>query len=432
MRARGRQRQEFWIFYLGLTKQPEQRKRLIVDKNFVSFLLLAAVILVSSRLVTVWLNPQPEVANNPEAAVVQPDDDRPDGGQPVGNQPDDANQANDNPADDVQAEVNAGDPIEQKGQDEIDTPPVAPGQTWTTVGSLARTSPYKMAVWFNSRGGTIECVALNDGWYDLYDRSGYLGYLALSDEGGCRVNAVADGTPAALAKSATPAIQGGIQAGDIITRLNGAEVANKEQLRDELKKTRFGQTAEVVVRRAGKEITFSVNLVRRPLEVIRPERQFDDKAVSPTNPLHPLSYLTSLSRLGDRTLQFGETELKGLPSLRDENWAVKEIDDAKGPGVEFSFVIPADTAPELEDDLIIYKRYRLARDPKTEKEGNEPRLYHLTLELEFVYKGDKPLPLAYQQAGPTGLPLEGWWYTFKTHPRSFGGAGRSRHRRACL
>ena len=31
--------------------------------------------------------------------------------------------------------------------------------------------------------------------------------------------------------------------------------------------------------------------------------------------------------------------------------------------------------------------------------------------------------MAYRLDGPTGLPLEGWWYTYKTHPTQFGGAG---------
>ncbi len=383
-----------------------------MEKRFVSFLLLAAAILVTSQLVVLWLSPPPEVVDKPDAAEVQPE------GQQVGD-PEPNEQAEVEPPDDAQAEPPRD--TEPRDDAEIEAFPVDSQQTWMTVGSLDRTSPYKMAVWFNSRGATVQCIALNDQWYHLYDRAGYLGYMALTDEDeGCRVNAVAHGSPAALAKSATPGIAAGLKSGDIITQVNGQSISRKIDVRQELVKTRRGDIAKVTVQRGGTEIVFTANLVRRPLEVIQTEPDI------PTleEPLHPMSYLTSLHQIGERRLNFGETELKGLPSLRDENWAAKAIDDERGPGIEFSYVIPAGTVPELVGDLIIYKRFRLARAPAQVKEGEkEPRLYHLTLELEFVYKGDKPLQLAYQQDGPTGLPLEGWWYTFKTHPTKFGGAG---------
>ena len=65
-----------------------------------------------------------------------------------------------------------------------------------------------MVVWFNSRGAAIECIALNSPRFsDLDDKSGYLGYLALTDEKeGCRINAVGAGTPAATAVPQSPRV----------------------------------------------------------------------------------------------------------------------------------------------------------------------------------------------------------------------------------
>ena len=35
----------------------------------------------------------------------------------------------------------------------------------------------------------------------------------------------------------------------------------------------------------------------------------------------------------------------------------------------------------------------------------------------------EPQTVAYRLLGPTGLPLEGWWYSIKLHPEMFKGAG---------
>ena len=137
-----------------------------------------------------------------------------------------------------------------------------------------------MLVWLNSRGAAIECIALNSPRFsDLDDESrylGYLGYLALTDEKeGCRINAVGAGTPAAAAVPQSAEASTGLQPGDLLLRLNGREIRNREDVHQELTKTKPRQSAEVVVRRlvAGdpQELVFAVSLAKRPLEVIRPE-----------------------------------------------------------------------------------------------------------------------------------------------------------------
>ena len=56
-------------------------------------------------------------------------------------------------------------------------------------------------------------------------------------------------------------------------------------------------------------------------------------------------------------------------------------------------------------------------------ENDHGRNYDFEFEVEFINKGADNLELGYRIDGPTGLPLEGWWYSYKTHPTSFAGAG---------
>ena len=67
--------------------------------------------------------------------------------------------------------------------------------------------------------------------------------------------------------------------------------------------------------------------------------------------------------------------------------------------------------------------FTLARDSDDEPRDAPHRSYHLTYEIEIRNLGSQPMEMAYRLDGPTGLPLEGWWYTYKTHPTQFGGAG---------
>jgi YidC/Oxa1 family membrane protein insertase len=81
---------------------------------------------------------------------------------------------------------------------------------------------------------------------------------------------------------------------------------------------------------------------------------------------------------------------------------------------EFSTVLP-------EQRLKIVKRFRLAQDAPTAADAQAtggqtvPLLpnYHLDLDVEFYNLGGEELPVAYRLDGPTGLPIEGWWYASK-------------------
>jgi hypothetical protein len=112
-------------------------------------------------------------------------------------------------------------------------PPVSTGSRsgtcLATLGSLASDSPYKLLVTLNNRGAAIERIELNQRtsqgrfrYRDSDRRSGYLGHLQWEDApgGGCRIQVVGPGTPAATARSLDPAIAPGAPEGDTILQMD--------------------------------------------------------------------------------------------------------------------------------------------------------------------------------------------------------------------
>jgi YidC/Oxa1 family membrane protein insertase len=61
--------------------------------------------------------------------------------------------------------------------------------------------------------------------------------------------------------------------------------------------------------------------------------------------------------------------------------------------------------------LEVVKRYKLARIEKN-PDGSSAPAYHLMLHVEIRNIGKKAHSVAYQLDGPTGLPTEGWWYSY--------------------
>ena len=133
-----------------------------------------------------------------------------------------------------------------------------------------------MLVTLSSEGASLARLELSsDRYRDLEDRSGYLGHLVMdnSDKGpGCLVQVVGAGTPAAEA---------GVKPGDRILELvhrGQSTIDDRNRIRrawnTALRKTKPGETVELVIQR-GKDApsNTSVKLIRRPLEVIRPERK---------------------------------------------------------------------------------------------------------------------------------------------------------------
>jgi YidC/Oxa1 family membrane protein insertase len=135
--------------------------------------------------------------------------------------------------------------------------------------------------------------------------------------------------------------------------------------------------------------------------------------------------LTTIDEIADRRTRFGENEMKGLPSLRDSYWQSAVVDTPQGQAVEFRYVVGPEhlEAFGVSGSLEFVKRYRLDRVPAEQQDNDAYRAYHLVMEIEILNHGPEPVKVAYRQDGPTGLPLEGWWYSYKTFRVRF-----SRHR----
>ncbi len=385
------------------------------EKRLIRFLLASSlVMLVFLQIQTIRNPPKPKDVAVEDGDAVGEDD---------GNAENDQGDDQDNDAQDADGDDAVPGPDGQPGNDIQPTGEVANQRL--ILGSLDPASPYQMAVYFNNRGATIERIELNNPRYQqLDDKSGYLGFLGLEDAptGGCRVAYVAPGSPAESAK---------LMPEDRIIQFGPHEIPDAATFHIERAKTRPGQTVELTVMRgagaAAQSKKISVTLVKRPLSLISPE-PFPH---SEDQPEDQLSFLWTLGRVGEKKVGIEQDEIKGLPSLRNANWEMRHLpaEGSLGEGVEFSRRI---TRAELEKvggkvALEMVKRYRLTpvgRDEDSRKlDPHGAPGYGIQLEMEIRNLGTVPQDVAYQLDGPTGLPLEGWWYSYKVHPRSFSGAG---------
>ena len=442
-----------------------------MEKRFVGFLLASMLVLLTYTAVMQRLVPPPkpvaeqqlaEEAGGGGEAEGPPVDEPPAGAVP----PDEEGQvaADRQPAADTEdAEVNAGDlddavveardavaEARDKAKPQAPVRNVEPAEQKFSLGSLDPDGAYRILVTLTNHGAAVERVELNNSKYrDLENKSGFLGSLSLLDDvGGCRVKVVGNGTPAALAKSASGGLTGlrgpliktkddgetQIAApGDLITAIDGQPISERRDFQRILKQTRPGQEIEVSVTRSEEDgrtrpLTFVATLRRQPLSVLEPEPTF----ASEEDPAHPASFLLTLDRIGDAKTRFGEDEIVGLSSLRDSNWRAYPIESGGkdyGPGVEFRRLL---TRQELESigvegQLEVVKRYRIAKVVAAEDEPSpsvdEAAAYRLSLEIAIHNLGDKEEWVGYQLDGPTGITTEGWWYSYKVHPSKFVAAG---------
>src|SRR5262249_50205458 len=137
-----------------------------------------------------------------------------------------------------------------------------------TLGSASprNDNPYRGLWTLVNTGAAVERMELSSSHFrDLEDRSGYLGHLAAEDAPGgigAKINIVGPATPAA---------EGELEPGDIITEINGHVLSNAESLATALSETRPGDSVKIAVNRDGKSLSLQTTLARRPLEVVRPE-----------------------------------------------------------------------------------------------------------------------------------------------------------------
>jgi YidC/Oxa1 family membrane protein insertase len=297
-------------------------------------------------------------------------------------------------------------------------------EQWVTLGSASDTDPYRMLVTLDSRGAALARIELSSQRYcDIDDRSGYLGHLVMDSSvpaNGCPVQIVGPGTPAAEAK---------LQVGDVIKAVDGKIVSDRQSLEALLRKTKPKQTVQLSVVRAGKNLTLSATLRRRPLEVIKPEG--DD----------PLSMLATLQQFDGQRLLRDEPKKEGKEADKDKAnekdtaeekeslhkaFLDRELDGVKLRTVNWKLVASDATHAQFrrllpEKGLEITKTYRLAKVPGASLTDANYPAYHLEFEIEIRNVGSKPHKVAYRLDGPNGLPTEGKWYA--TRVTRSGGSG---------
>jgi len=347
-----------------------------VERRHITFIAISLAIILVGQLVQTWLFPAPPAAQRPPVAEQEANAEPDLGTGPAADKPAAA-----------KAELAAA----------TDEDPAAPTTTFPrerrTLGTLDPAAPPQMLVTLTSRGAAIERIELADPRFlDQEDRSGYLGHLATAAvPEGCRVGVVGTGTPADRA---------GLRAGDVIVTVNGLTIADPAMLAAVLAKTKPGQRAAVEWVRDGQRQSAEVVLVRRPLEVVRPEYLARPVVDPDREPHDPLSFRLSIESRDGRSRREPLAEL-AAHELADVDWQVEAPTNgalAEGAGVRFTRDLPG--------GLTLVKEYRIAPQDAA---ATGPGGYRLELLVELRSTAGETV-VVYALDGPTGLPTEGWWY----------------------
>ena len=312
------------------------------------------------------------------------------------------------------------------------------------IGSMSDSADCRMLVTVNRVGGTIRRVELNERlpsgrlkYRDVDNKPGYLGNLELTPAaGGCRVNFIGDGTPAFRA---TCERGDQLEPGDVITSLKVVGAAEALQTTDvqafqqAIAATKPRQAIELEVQKSGDEnqlTTFRIELEEKPLEVVRPESYLESQPDAAES-----FQMTVLNT--DSTVW---SEISQAESLRNGIW---EIGERSANRVELFQKIPI--SGQQQGTLKITKAYEVA----TIDADNPLHSYHVKFDVKLQFTAaddtpgdqrqdagepgnenpaaDKPsIKLAFQLFGPSGTPVDGWWYQNKINGNAgklFSGAG---------
>lgn len=372
-------------------------------KNFFAFLALSlAALLLGNLLFPPPKQPKPQEAAKAGAAA---DADAKAGGEAkVANPPE---QPGPEPSV-VEANEQNSDLV---GQPAVDVP--AEPLQFVSLGSLDRDTGYRMLVTLTNQGAAVVRSELSSPHFrDLVERTGYLGHLEFED--------TSDGVLVRVVGSGTPADQAGGRVGDVIVGIKPAkgdavEVKTVEQFEAAHAETRPGDEITLkVIRDGGEPQSLTAKLTRHPLSVTRPEIdniRMRDGTVPPDF-VDPPSFLLSMATLGGESLEGQNAKLMN-DWLEKGNWTVAAHDQSS---VTFERLIPA-------QKLKLTKRYTLEPVPPGSRQDENYPGYNLRLDVTVENTGDVEQSVAYRLDGPTGLPLEGWWYTHKISQRWFSAAG---------
>ncbi len=329
--------------------------------------------------------------------------------------------------------------------DKAATPPkkkIDEPRRWVTLGSVDPDpkNPYRMLVTLSNEGASVARLELSSEHYrDLEDRSGYLGHLVMdnSDRGeGCLVQVVGAGTPAAAAD-----VKPGDRILELVYQGQTYKIKDPAGLESALRKTKPGKTIELRIQ-PGKDPlpNKKVELIRRPLEVIRPERKKPNTAWTVGGPHDainlnensPLSFLTTLQGVDknpnnlppdvDPEAKWDEELTREMPgvALRNVNWRIdsETREQENGPITKVVFSCPV---PEYH--LTITKTYELVKVDGEAATEPDAKAYHLILSLQVTNNDTKKQEVAYRLDGPNGLPVEGSWYVTSKVGRTWSGEG---------
>lgn len=337
---------------------------------------------------------------------------------------------------------------EDKEEPEVAIEATQVSPDWVTLGSMDPESPYRMLVTLTNQGAAVARVELNTQKYrDVQELSGYLGQIVVDQdaaEGGEK------GVLIQVVGPGTPAHQFGLRVGDRIIRLDRklktdsfeTILINKfEDLRATLLKTKPGDHLDVMVMREGREEPLSQEVIlgHYPMDIIRPEsapRDYEEYrqlgglrgVIFDSDAEHrrsdQLSFLTTLQQVDDRRLDLPKSLNANTSKVRGFVPRDKSL-DIELPGTNLK-KDPWEILSRSEEEVVFRKTlpdwklemrkiYRLTRiEDKNKATIGEG--YHMTFKVELRNLDTKDHTVAYQLDGPTGLPLEGGWYSRKTGP----------------
>ncbi|MBX3420334.1 MAG: YidC/Oxa1 family insertase periplasmic-domain containing protein [Pirellulaceae bacterium] len=289
-----------------------------------------------------------------------------------------------------------------------------------TLGSMDPQKKYSLLLTLNTAGASVERVEMvgqsSPGkllYKSLEHTGGYLGYLGLGESlNGLRVRSVPDGSPAALARCAD--VQGGLQVDDLLLKIQDSTVVTPVDVEACLRTMKAGQVVELTIKRGEQELRYSTQLSQAPLDVLR-SVPFASEVIPGNRELGGLR--TTLAAIDGTQIPSGKIVLPALARTLEADWEVQPVDVPGGSGVQFRMPLQNMLAQTEHPKLELVKRYRLL--PQSESADG----FLLDLETSVVNSNDQPVKVALRQEGPTGLSLEGWWYSVKLSQSFFSGAG---------
>lgn len=335
----------------------------------------------------------PEVPVKPKAdPLAAAEDEQPAGDKPAKDDPDaEVPEAEDPSADEAEDEGAEDEPPADIEAPEVDSP------HYLTLGSLDPEGGYRFAATFNSHGATIRRLQLASPKYrELDDRSGFLGHLELLEtQGGLEVQTVAVGSAAA---------ESGLEVGDVIASIDDKDIAEASEIQKLLADSKSGESITISVLRGGNQLSLSAKLVRQPLSLIRPEAENillhrDDLPEDFEE--HP-SLELAIRKIGPQSVVADALE-KANQQLAEGVWAV---DESQAEKLTFSMVLP-------DLGLEVIKRFTIEKVSADQAKNTEHPAYHLDFAVEIRNLLATPQQVSYTLQGPSGLPIEGFWYANK-------------------